>query len=97
MRVIMRPRCIDLFAGPGGLSLGLKAAGFDIIAAVEYDEDAGKTYEYNIGAHTKIKDLTRFKPKKLEKELINSKQWSATFIVPHSSTAVCVEASVQRI
>ena len=72
----IKPKAIDLFAGPGGLSLGLKAAGFDIIAAVEYDEDAGKTYEHNIGAHTKIKDLTRFKPKKLEKELISSGKWS---------------------
>jgi DNA (cytosine-5)-methyltransferase 1 len=61
-----------LFAGPGGLSLGLKEAGFDIIAAVEYDKDAGKTYEYNIGTHTKIIDLTKFKPEELEEELINS-------------------------
>ena len=71
----MLPRCIDLFAGPGGLSLGLKEAGFDIIAAVEYDKDAGKTYEHNIGAHTKIKDLTKYKPEKLEKELIKSGIW----------------------
>lgn len=76
LKVNMRPRAIDLFAGPGGLSLGLKKAGFDIIAAVEYDEDAGKTYEHNIGAHTKIKDLTKFKPKKLEKELIKSGIWN---------------------
>lgn len=75
LRVNMRPLAIDLFAGPGGLSLGLKEAGFDIIAAVEYDKDAGKTYEHNIGAHTKIKDLTKYKPEKLEKELIKSKIW----------------------
>ena len=72
----MLPRCIDLFAGPGGLSLGLKSAGFEIIAAVEYDKDAGKTYEHNIGAHTKIKDLTKFKPETLEKELIKSEKWA---------------------
>ena len=72
----MRPRAIDLFAGPGGLSLGLKSAGFELIAAVEYDKDAGNTYEHNIGAHTKIKDLTKFKPEKLEKELIKSEKWA---------------------
>jgi len=75
MRVNMLPRAIDLFAGPGGLSLGLKEAGFEIIAAVEYDEDAGKTYQHNIGTHTKITDITKFKPEKLEKELIKSGKW----------------------
>ena len=72
----MGPKAIDLFAGPGGLSLGLKEAGFQIIAAVEHDSDAGKTYEHNIGAHTKIMDITKYPPKKLEKELIASGKWA---------------------
>ena len=65
----MRPKAIDLFAGPGGLSLGLKEAGFDIVAAVEGDADAGATYRHNIGNHTEIQDITNFSPRKLRKKL----------------------------
>ncbi|MEX0863513.1 MAG: DNA cytosine methyltransferase [Acidimicrobiia bacterium] len=35
---------IDLFAGAGGLSLGLRRAGFDVVLAVERDADSCKTF-----------------------------------------------------
>jgi DNA (cytosine-5)-methyltransferase 1 len=35
---------VDLFSGAGGLSLGLHAAGFQAVAAVECDRDCAKTY-----------------------------------------------------
>ena len=64
-----RPTAIDLFAGPGGLSLGLKAAGFDIVAAIERDGDAGRTYRHNVGAHTFTRDITAFGPDELRQAL----------------------------
>jgi DNA (cytosine-5)-methyltransferase 1 len=42
---IERISFLDLFAGAGGLSIGLHAAGFEPVGAVEIMEDAAKTYE----------------------------------------------------
>jgi DNA (cytosine-5)-methyltransferase 1 len=42
-----RPVAVDLFAGAGGLSLGLEQAGFDIAAAVEYDPVHAAVHEFN--------------------------------------------------
>jgi DNA (cytosine-5)-methyltransferase 1 len=39
---------IDLFAGCGGLSLGLHSAGWKGLFAIEKNEDAFKTLEYNL-------------------------------------------------
>lgn len=38
---------VDLFAGAGGLSVGLEQAGFELIHAVEVDEDARETFAHN--------------------------------------------------
>ena len=44
---VHRPIAVDLYAGAGGLSLGLEQAGFDVLAAVEYDPIHAATHEYN--------------------------------------------------
>lgn len=42
-----KPTVIELFSGCGGMSLGLKRAGFDIVYANEINEEAVKTYKKN--------------------------------------------------
>jgi DNA (cytosine-5)-methyltransferase 1 len=41
-------RAIDLFSGAGGLSLGMKMAGWDVRVAVEYDATAIETHRKNM-------------------------------------------------
>lgn len=43
-----RMRALDLFSGPGGLSIGMKRAGIEPVACVERRKDAVETYD----AHT---------------------------------------------
>jgi hypothetical protein len=43
----MKPRVIELFAGAGGLALGLEKAGFKTIGLIEFDKYAAETLKHN--------------------------------------------------
>ena len=64
-----RPKAIDLFAGPGGLSLGLTLSGFAVVGAVEWDPDAGATYRHNMGDHVHVGDIQNHPPEEMERQL----------------------------
>jgi DNA (cytosine-5)-methyltransferase 1 len=51
-----RPTAIDLFCGAGGLTIGLKQAGFDVIAALDADKTAVETYRMNHGSSSEEED-----------------------------------------
>jgi DNA (cytosine-5)-methyltransferase 1 len=54
-------KCVDLFAGCGGLSLGFEKAGFDIAAAFEYWDPAIEVYRENFSHPIFKQDLTNEK------------------------------------
>ena len=61
---------IDLFSGCGGLTIGLKQAGFKVLGAVEIDKTAADTYAHN---HPEVRlfrlDILKLSPQKVGQEL----------------------------
>lgn len=52
-------RVISLFSGAGGMDLGFIEAGFDIVWANDFEADAVKTYQNNIGNHIILGDIRK--------------------------------------
>ncbi|HHF3737246.1 DNA cytosine methyltransferase [Haemophilus influenzae] len=50
---------VSLFSGAGGLDLGFKQAGFNLIWANDFDKDAVETYKENIGKECVLGDITK--------------------------------------
>ena len=56
--MINKPTVIDLFSGAGGLSQGFVQAGYKVLAGIDFDEPALRTYAHNIeGAKALKEDL----------------------------------------
>ena len=58
-------KVISLFAGAGGMDLGFKNAGYDIVWANDVDPDSVKTYKKNIGDHIILGDIEKIKNNKI--------------------------------
>lgn len=49
---------VDLFCGAGGLSLGLRAAGFRHLKSIDNNSSAVETYARNVGSHVEAVEIT---------------------------------------
>lgn len=56
---------VGLFSGCGGLDLGFKNAGFDVIWANDFNADSVETYKKNIGNHIVLGDITKIPSKEI--------------------------------
>lgn len=52
-------KVVSLFSGAGGMDLGFKKAGFNIIWANDFFKEAVETYKKNIGDHIVLGDITK--------------------------------------
>lgn len=50
-------RVVDLFCGAGGLSLGLRRVGFDVVGAFDFWDAAVDVYRRNVGDHVHLVDI----------------------------------------
>ena len=60
---VKKPTVVSLFAGAGGMDLGFKQAGFDIVWANDIDADSVRTYTSMIGPHIVLGDIANKKIK----------------------------------
>jgi DNA (cytosine-5)-methyltransferase 1 len=51
MESLKRPKALDIFAGAGGMSLGLIKGGFEVVGAIDNWPIASITYMNNLGTH----------------------------------------------
>lgn len=57
---VSRPVAVDLFSGAGGMSLGFEQAGYDVVAAVEYDPVHAATHAFNFPqGETLCRDISK--------------------------------------
>lgn len=54
-----KPKVVSLFSGCGGLDLGFKQSGYDIVWANDVLKDACDTYRFNIGDHIFCEDIIK--------------------------------------
>jgi DNA (cytosine-5)-methyltransferase 1 len=63
-------KAVDFFCGGGGMTCGLRQAGIDVVAGIDFDKDAKETYELNNpGSKFILSDIKNLRSNHLEKNL----------------------------
>lgn len=78
------PTYLDLFAGAGGISLGLKAAGFSCVGVVEMEDRAAASYRLNFADHINGAPLVR----------LGAEEGDARLLEPHRVRRTLARAGV---
>ena len=60
-----KPKVVSLFSGCGGMDLGFKHAGYELIWANDYEKAACDTYAINLGEHIVHGDITELDLKQI--------------------------------
>jgi DNA (cytosine-5)-methyltransferase 1 len=65
----MKPKIVSLFSGAGGMDLGFKQAGFEILLANDFEKDACNTYKKNIDDNILEGDVKNLKESDVPKNI----------------------------
>jgi DNA (cytosine-5)-methyltransferase 1 len=60
-----KPKVVSLFSGCGGMDLGFKQAGYELVWANDFEKVACETYAINLGSHIVHGDITELDLKKI--------------------------------
>jgi len=60
-----KPKVVSLFSGCGGMDLGFKNAGYELVWANDFEKAACDTYAINLGKHIVYGDITELDLKQI--------------------------------
>ena len=64
-RITKKLKVVDFFCSVGGVSLGFKQAGIEVLGGIDIDSSCKETYEKNIGSKFLAKDVSNLKKEEI--------------------------------